>query len=278
MINVIKSDLYRILKGKAIYITIIVMFIFMGLSIFELSPGYIGANVGPSEKEEVVLSEADKKLYYEVDSIFEERKIMKKYPYELDKAIVGVNANLYYIFIVVIVIVLSTDFSNSTAKNTLSSSISRKKYYFSKLITGLGLCTLFILINNFGTYFVNLLINGKPFSSSIGEIAKVTLYQLPLIYGIISLLVCICVSVKKTSIFNTITIPFLVVCELIFMGIISFFKVNPDFMNYEYQVALQILAGNPTNKFIMETVVLGIAYIIIFNLIGYYMLKKAEIK
>lgn len=253
------------------------MLVMTGLSIFELSPGYIGVNVGPT-KDDIQLSESDEKLYYEVDSLLEEREIMKNYPYELDKAIVGVNANLYYIFIVIVVIVLCTDLSNSTAKNTISSSISRKKYYVSKLITCLLLCTAFILINNYGTYFVNLFVNGKSFSSSIGEITKVTLYQLPLIYGIISMLVGICTTVKKTSIFNTITIPFIMVAGLLISGMISLFRINPNIMNYEYQIALQTLANNPTNDFLLKTIVLGFAYIIIFNFIGYYMLKKAEIK
>lgn len=280
MINIIKSDLYRIFKGKAIYITLAVMFFFMALSIFELQPGYIGMNISPANAENNFekLSKEDEKLYYESKSILEERNIMKKYPYKLDKAIVGVNANLYYIFIVVIVIVISTDFSNSTVKNTISSSISRKKYYFSKLITGLLLCTLLMLINNFGIYISNLLINGKAFSSSLSEIFITTLYQLPLIYGIISMLICISVMVRRTSIFNTITIPLLMVSELVLMAIISLFKVNQNIINFEYQIALQILADNPTNIYILKSLILGIVYIIGFNLIGYYSFKKAEIK
>ena len=39
--------------------------------------------------------------------------------------------------------------------------------------------------------------NGKAFSSGLGEITKITLYQLPLLYGIISLLVCISALTRK---------------------------------------------------------------------------------
>ena len=45
--------------------------------------------------------------------------------------------------------------------------------------------------------------NGESFSSSLEEITKITLYQLPLLYGIMSLLVGLCFTVRKTSIFNT---------------------------------------------------------------------------
>ena len=83
---------------------------------------------------------------------------MKEYgAYPLDKEQLGANANLYYFFIIVVVIVLVTDLSNSTAKNTLSSAISRKKYYMSKLITCIGLGTFLVLINNYGSYIINLI-------------------------------------------------------------------------------------------------------------------------
>lgn len=36
MFNIIKSDLYRLFKGKAIYITVFIMAVMLGLSIYEL--------------------------------------------------------------------------------------------------------------------------------------------------------------------------------------------------------------------------------------------------
>lgn len=279
MLNVIKSDIYRIFRGKAIYITIVLLFFFMILSCFELSPGYVGLNNSViTETDTMELTEEDQEEYLKIKSIMDMRKLLKKYPYKLDKAILGANANLYYIFIVIIVIVLATDFSNSTIKNSISSSISRKKYYLSKLTTCLLFCTGMILLNNYGTYFVNMMMNGSSFSSSLGEITKVTLYQLPLMYGIISLLICICALFRKTSIFNAATIPFLMVFQLIVSGIISLFRLNSNIMSYEYQVALTKLASNPTNVYILESLAIGFTYFVVFNIIGYITFKKAEIK
>ena len=50
MLNIIKSDLYRILKGKAIYIAIIIMFVMATFSIFGMSPGYIGTTTVDEKK------------------------------------------------------------------------------------------------------------------------------------------------------------------------------------------------------------------------------------
>ncbi len=281
MLNIIKSDLYRILRGKAIYICCLVIIAMFSLSAYELSPGNVGMTTNNMDEVGIrsqILSEEDQEEFYKTESIKEVREFMKKFPYKLDKAILGSNANLYYIFIVIVVIVLSTDFSNSTVKNTISSSISRKKYYMSKLITILIITTGLIFFNTYGTYIVNLMMNGKAFCSNLWEITKVTLYQLPLMYGIISMLVCISALTRKTAIFNTITIPFIIVFQLLLMSAVSLFKISKNIYIWEFQAALSKLAGSPANDYIIECVILGIAYIVIFNIIGYQAIKKAEIK
>lgn len=277
MINIIKSDLYRILKGKAIYIVLAVITILTVVSVVGMSPGHIGLSIGSS------VDMSDLELMEEISSaktLGEYREIMKNNgSFALDKDIVGTNVNLYYFFIVIAVIVLATDFSNKSIKNTISSAISRKEYYFSKLLLILGLGTFLILFNNYGTYILNLIINGKAFSTPLLEFTKLTIIQLPLLYGIISLLVCLAFVLKKTSLFNSISIPFIIVVQLIATGIINLFKLIADwFNNYEIQLALTKLVNNPTNKYIVSCALLGIVYIVIFNTIGYYAFKKAEIK
>ncbi len=277
MINIIKSDLYRILKGKAIYIVLAVITILTVVSVVGMSPGHFGLSIGSN------VDMSDLELMEEISSaktLGEYREIMKNNrSFALDKDIVGTNVNLYYFFIVIAVIVLATDFSNKSIKNTISSAISRKEYYFSKLLLILGLGTFLILFNNYGTYILNLIINGKAFSTPLLEFTKLTIIQLPLLYGIISLLVCLAFVLRKTSLFNSISIPFIIVVQLIATGIINLFKLNADwFNNYEIQLALTKLVNNPTNKYIVSCAILGVAYIVIFNTIGYYAFKKAEIK
>lgn len=276
MFNMMRADLYRILKGRAIYIILAIIILMSTVSIIGMSSGYIGLSVGSNNSTENI--EWSEKLET-ASSLKEYRKIMKNQgEFELDKDILGQNANLYYIFIVIVVIVLTTDFSAKTIKNTLSSAITRKQYYFSKLILILGLCTFIILFNNYFVYFSNLIINGRKFSSSLGDITKITLVQLPLLYGIISLLVFLAFIFQKTSTFNTISIPFIMVIQLIVTGIASLFKLKIDwFYNYEFQSALNNLVHNSTNNYILKCALLGIIYILVFNLIGYYSFKKSEI-
>ena len=279
MLNIIKSDLYRVFRGKAIYIAIAFILILASVSCFAMSPGHIGFASSSIEETDYDNEELLEKVY-ETDSIMETREIMKEYgSFPLDKSQLGANANLYYFFIIVVVIVLVTDLSNSTAKNTLSSAISRKKYYFSKLITCLGLGTVLILINNYGSYVINLIMNGKEFSAGILEITKLTILQLPILYAIISVLVCIGFCFRKTGTFNSITIPLIMVVQLVIMGVATLFHLDgANILNYEFQYIIGNLVANPSNTYILKTLALAIFYIIVFNVIGYSVFRKTEIK
>ena len=278
MINIIKSDLYRVFRGKAIYIAIAFILILASISCFSMSPGHIG--IVSSAIEQTEYDDELLEKVYETDSLMETREIMKEYgAFPLDKTQLGANANLYYFFIIVVVIVLVTDLSNSTAKNTLSSAISRKKYYLSKLITCLGLGTLLVLINNYGSYIINLIMNGKEFSAGLLEITKLTILQLPILYGIISMLVCIGFCFRKTGTFNSITIPLIMVIQLIIMGVSTLFHIDVNnILNYEFQYIIGNLVANPTNTYILKTLALAALYIVIFNYLGYSVFRRAEIK
>ena len=279
MLNIIKSDLYRVFRGKAIYIAIIFILFLAAVSCFSMSPGHIGIT-SSSEEQQLVEDEEILNKVYETDSILETRELMKEYgAYPLDKEQLGANANLYYFFIIVVVIGLVTDLSNSTAKNTLSSAISRKKYYMSKLITCIGLGTFLVLINNYGSYIINLIMNGQEFSAGILEITKLTILQLPILYGIISMLVCIGFCFRKTGTFNSITIPLIMVIQLVIMGVATLFHFDANnILNYEFQYIIGNLVSNPSNTYILKTLVLAVFYIIIFNVIGYRVFRKTEIK
>ena len=279
MLNIIKSDLYRVFRGKAIYIAIAFILILAAVSCFAMSPGHIGFASSTIEETDYDNEELLEKVY-ETDSIMETREIMKEYgSFPLDKAELGANANLYYFFIIIVVIVLVTDLSNSTAKNTLSSAISRKKYYISKLITCIGLGTLLVLINNYGCYIINLIMNGKEFSAGLLEITKLTILQLPILYSIISMLVCIGFCFRKTGTFNSITIPLIMVVQLVIMGVATLFHIDVNnILNYEFQYIIGNLVSNPTNTYILKTLALAAFYIVIFNIIGYRVFRKTEIK
>ena len=98
MINIIKSDLYRIFKGKTIYITLAIVIIIGIVSCVGMSSGYIGVSTGSK------LTSFDKETTIalnEANNLIEYRNIIKSHgSFELDRQIIGQNGNLYYLFIV----------------------------------------------------------------------------------------------------------------------------------------------------------------------------------
>lgn len=282
MFNMIKSDLYRIFHGKGIYIAFLLVIFMFVISVHGLSTVHIG-NTGiykDLKSNLVVSSEIEEKLA-NTQSFGESRKILEeaKIHYALDREIVGGNINLYYVLIIIVAVILTVDFSNSTIKNTLSSAVSRKKYYFSKLFTCFIVGTILILLNDYGTYFFNLIWNGSNFSSNFIDFTKLVFSQFPLFYGIISLLICISTISRKTAIYNGITIPFIMGFQLLISFLATLLHIDVmDILQYEAQIIFVNLATNPTTTYIINCCLLGLGYMIIFNLIGYYTFQKAEIK
>lgn len=277
MLNIIKADLFRILKGKGIYIIIILLFLLSLMSAYTVSPLNVGLNVSGDTTENYGLSDEWLEKLYSVKSMSETRDILINHGhYEVDVANVVHNNNMYYFFIAVVVFVLCCDFSNGTIKNTVSTNISKKKYYFSKLLLAIGLGTIITFLNAYFAYFSNLFMNGNNFVSSLSNITLLTIRQLPLLYAIISVLITIAVIVRKTSIYNGISIPLLMLFQLI-LGFMNTFNLPKWIYNYEFETALGKLCLNPTNTYIMQTLSLWTIVFIITTIIGYSYFKKREI-
>lgn len=280
MINMIKADLYRVFRGKGIYLAILLAVIMASSSIYVMQPGYIGLTSSDTISGDSMVDDETGLELSATNSISKTRKILKETSgYPLDSAIIGTNVNLYYMFIIIVVGVLVTDLSHSTAKNTLSSAISKKKYYLSKLFTCCLLCIGLVLLNNYGMYIFNRLINGAKFSSGIEKITKYTLVQLPIMCGIISLLVCMAFLLRKTAAFNAVSIPFVMAAQIVIMGVSALFSIKSNhIMEYEYQFMLSNLVTDTSFSYIMKSITLAIIYIVVFNILGYNVFRKSEIK
>ena len=279
MLNIIKADLFRIFKGKAIYIIIGIFIINAFISSYALGPLSMGLNLGGEYNEQNYgLNNEQLDEFYSAESLEEMRDILlTNGDYKLDLANVSKNSSLYYIFIALVVIVICCEFSNNTIKNTISSNISKKKYYFSKLVLALLLGTVLLFINTYLCYFVNIVINGSTFSSSISNITILTIKQLPLLWAIISILTMISVITRKTSIYNGITIPLLMVFQLLLLGVVNLLKAPSWILDYELETALSKLCFASTNTYMIQLYSLWIGILVITTLIGYTYFKRRDI-
>jgi len=120
MTNVIKADLYRIFRGKALYITFaivaVIFILFRGV-------GILGVTIGGSP--------------------------MNAQGAMIDNQFNGMQAPsiammimdfLAYFVLALVIFIVSNDFSAGTVRCALSVDVSRTKYYVSKLITTIAFC------------------------------------------------------------------------------------------------------------------------------------------
>ena len=277
MINIIKSDLFRLFKGKGIYIIITLIIGFSIINAYSISPIHIGLNMTENKFSYGLDEEWSEKLY-DSRSLAETREILLNHgDFKANIVSLAQNNVIYYFMIAIVVIILSTDFSCNTIKNSISTNISRKKYYFSKLLLSLGIGTILLFSYSYISYFMYLLIDGDKVVTSFLNITLLVARQLPLLYGIISLLVTISLLTRKTAVFNTITIPLLMIMQVIFIGCINLFDLPTKLFDFEFEAALGKLCINYSNTYMLQLTVIWTCIMAISCLIGYKFFEKKDI-
>ena len=284
MINMIRADLYRLVRSKGLYIAILFMLLMIGLSVYFVGPGSIGIRDSvimseeTSEQLHAVIVGLPEDEQYSISAVKYREIMLSIEGYELDRDILGANINLYYVFIFIAVVILTADFSGGSVKNTLSSAISRNKYYLSKLCI-ISLCCVGILfLNTYIVYFATIIFDGKNLASSLGVVTKITLLQIPPTLALASILTGIGFMTKRTATFNTIAIPLVMVFQVVLRIAALVFKIKDKYLYFELQSMIGKLAGDPSAEFVWGSIAVCAALIVVFNLLGYLSFKKAEIK
>lgn len=290
MINMIKADIYRMVRSVGFYVSLGIMLLLIGVSIYLVEPGYIGMvgsdddNVNSFEER---LSEAEANLKDDLqEAVVEDDITMRDYrkimletgDFELDRGILSSNMNLYYIFIFIAGIVIALEFSGGCIKNTLSSAISRKKYFASKAVFTFGLCTLMFFMNTYIIYFANIIFNGRNLSSSLWTVTKITLMQLPPALALMSVVFGIAFMFKRTAAYNMVAIPFMMVFQLVFQTVVSIFDIPKKYAYYELQIMINRLSNYPSHSYIMKSYGICAVIIVLFVTLGYLGFRKSEIK
>lgn len=284
MIRIIKSDLYRVVHGIPLYISLALTALFCLLSVYIMQPGAIGSTTELFDGG--VLAESN---YSEVVgefnlndiqnmSISDLRHTMQKVRgYELDRDILSVNGNLFYFMIFFAALAVTVDFAGSI-KNTLSSAISRKRYFVSKALFINLLCIGLLFFNTFLCYFANQIINGADFAASFGKIMKITCMQIPLVMMLASLLCFFAFLCKRTSIYNVATIPLFLILELIIPLIGTLLKCKDTLTNYLPSFMFKRIACNPSGSDLLHIYLFCGILIAVSYLFGWMSFRKTEIK
>lgn len=282
MLNMIKADFYRAVRSKAIYIAVILMLVMLALDLYTVEPGNLGIhlsmNIGPQAEMSSELSQMDYEQLSAL-SMKDYRKLrLKMTGYSLDRDILACNINLYYVFIFVAAVAVAADFSGSCAKNTLSSAISRKKYFLSKFVFAMLVCAILHFLNTYVMYFGNRVFNGGNLASDLGSVTWITLLQLPPVLALAGILTGLAFLLKRMAVFNAMGIPFVMIVQVILNFLSLALKLPEEVMHYELQTMIARLSMDPSLSYMLRSYAVCGGIVLLFGAAGWFSFRRAEIR
>ena len=284
MINMMKADLFRIIRSKSIYVTFAIMLTMAIISVATKMPGTIAtANSDSMEEMEMISEIADEENTNSLDAVLSklDSKRSDEQKKEFSLKVIGSNMNLYYFIVFIVYGVLAADISNKTIKNTLSSISDKRKYFLSKLIFILSAATLLIFLNTLFFYGINMIVNGEKYSVSLLRMLEATLLQLPILLGLTAFLTLIVYIFKSGAWYNSIALLGIILFQTILSLSNSLLKcsaITTYLKKYEAQVALYKLAVHPETYHTIVCIIMGIVMFLASVIASYYIFKKSEIK
>jgi ABC-2 type transport system permease protein len=272
MMNLMRADVYRIVRGKTLYVSLAVLLAVIILQ--AVSGGTV--NTGLSYHDIEMLGDFDPENFDPAD--FFVRPTGAEAPFKA----MGASGSLLYLMLPLLSIIAAGDFYYGAAKNTLASGVSRVKYYFSKLFLS---CIVFTLL--FAVYILLSMIVATAVSGFGGEfdrtyisgIVKVFLPQLWLCLAFI----CVgnfFVFLMRSGGFIGILIAFLLGPSIL---IFALTYVNDWFNNlFDYELTLNIgkalyIESMPAGD-IAKMILIGAGYLVAATAGGFMVFKRAEIK
>ncbi len=252
MMNMMKADLYRITKTKGFYFFWIFIAATYLINIAAKDFGGISFG-GPSFVPENV---------------------------KMDIGAVCMNFNFYFFSIFPVFGIIIGEFSEHTIKNTITSAISKQKYFITKYVFSLLYTTAAFLFSNYAFYFINCLVNGSENSSALSDFSVSLFSQLPMMLAIFSIFIGLAFLLRKGALFNAITI----ITPLLYSSVsVSLYtvertqKLAEKLLEYEINTVLTNLALDCADDYRRNCYLISAVVIVLSFLIGYISFTKREL-
>ena len=280
MINIIRADIYRIVRGKALYISLAALLLLNFIAVFSVhsfqtgnmdmdSAFHIGIQFGDPE-EALAAAEA-------------EMQAIQVNGTHIVSQLTRSMENLIYFLIPVIVVVAGAIFTHNTVKNDIAWGTSRTKLYLSKLILALVISLVFLLFYMGTGMLIATILGGAGGPAPAGHWAHL-LAVLGAQFVMITALICFGVFLAFTTKRTAAVIGIFIAFMLVPLMIISLVELaNPNVtrllvfeMNYNI-IRLSNLRMLETRE-ILQSLGLGAFYILATTIGGIALFNRAEIK
>lgn len=281
MKNIIKADMYRMLRGKGLYITFGILIVFIVLQTVALgSVGTVGVMIMTEETSTLVSYENEdgsvSTVYTEPESeIFNGETA----PFSM----MGTTDNLLFFVLAFIIFIGATDFSEGCAKNVLSNGMPRVKYYLAKLILSCAFCIPVLLFNVILPIITATVMNGFGGTldlAFIGSIIRPFLAQLFLCLAVTFVGVFFVFLTKKTAAVNGAFIAFYFIPLMIAMLLPTIIPELKFLADYEIISNIRSIANIDTaaQTEIIRAFIIGGFFMTASTVAGLLIFKKSEIK
>ena len=253
MLNLAKSDLYRMLRSKGMY------FFFASIAAVYIICVATKTPVG-------------------IAASYSHESLTHGFP--LDIKMAGFNNNYYYLLFFPVSVILIADFRENTIKNTLSSVTSKTKYYIFKSLLIQCVSIISFAAGNLFFYILNRSVNGEGFYSEPEEFFTVILLQLPIIVLISSVLTFFAVLFKRQAVFNAVLliVPSLYSLALELLIRLDLFKsfIREYLSTLNFSFIFQGLAGDSDTSYAVNIILLSTVMSLTFFIGGLKVFNKTE--
>ena len=266
MFNMMKADLRRILRGKGIWITLV---IFLGMIVMNTMVLY--ANIEGQQMGGISIQVGEMQ-----DNSLDDIEIVGG---NVPQLMMG-NAETVLVFSLPFVLfIAATDFGSGTVKNVLSSGASRLKYYTSKLL----LCWVFALL----LYLAHLsiptivitLANGFGDNFAYGTLGAF-LGQILFVLAITALGVFLTFTSKKSAAVIGGYLALLFLPPIVVSLLMQIDRRLLNLMHYDLVhnfIGFANYTALPTS-YIIRAIIIGFSVLIASTIGGMALFRKAEIK
>jgi ABC-2 type transport system permease protein len=270
MLNLIRADLYRIVRGKALYITAAVLIGFTILLVLSQESFVIGV-------DNTTLNEARIEEMQQIDALQGETNTgsgIARVLYSTDW--------LQYFMLSVIIFVAAPIFSHGTIKNSLSSGVSRVKIYLSKLILILaGIAVMMVLYMGFGMLLATFRHGfGSPTAGYWGELFKVLGTQFVVLSGFAGIGALLVFATKRVAIVNSAYIAYHLVPALVISILRGRFPSAIKYYDYflgGLSSKFEILPMLPSSE-VAQIIAAALTYLVVTTVLGVALFKKVDVK
>ena len=283
MMNLIRADIYRIFRGKGIYIT---LFFLLCIIIMQVTAGaYMNAGIRVDDFELIdTLSDPDNASTQIDDLSIGNGLEPFQRPFGAEAPFVAMSFTdgLLYFLLPLLIFISTADFTSGAVKNTLASGMSRLEFYVSKLTLSCVTCFLLLLSYVLLSTIFATLVSGFGATLDweyVSGVLKVFAIQLWLVLAV----TCVghfFIFVMRSGMVIGVYIAFLLVPSVV-LFLLSF--INKWFMNllvYDLRMGLGAtlnISVMPAGD-VLKTVLVGAMYIIAATVGGFMLFRRAEIK